>query len=129
MGFNIGKIASVVSGISTASSVINIAQNLNLGSINASNIGSMKNSLQSALNGDMSSITGKLETAIMPNDIESMATQFDIDGQTKKLQQQLSTQSGTMDTAQMDAMMSDIESNMDNTMNNINSSFSGINFM
>ena len=89
MGFSIGKIASVASSIASKADMASSLGNINLGSLNPSNIGSLKGTIESAINGKMSSITSELESSISVGDIESMTKDFDIESKTKQLQSQL----------------------------------------
>lgn len=110
-GFNIGKISSIVNGISTAASVYDIVNKIDVSSLNPSSLGSIKGTIQSALNGDMSAISGQLQSAISTNDITSMADQFNIEGKTNELTSQI--QAGTIDQSQIDKMMEEIKSSAD----------------
>ena len=89
MGLNIGKIASVAGSIASKADMVSSLGNINPGSLNPSSIGSLKSSIESKLNGKMSSITSDLQSSISAGDIESMTKDFDIESKTKQLQSQL----------------------------------------
>lgn len=120
MGFNIGKIASIASSIASKADIGSLASGFNLDSLNASNIDSIKGTIESTLNSKMSSITSELQSSIGVSDIESMASGFDFEAQANQLQSSLT--SGTLDESQ-------IQSQVDSMMSNMDSSLSQINFM
>lgn len=111
MGFNIGKVMSVASKIATGADIASKISGIDMSNINPSSIGSIKSTIESALNGSASSMMSDLQSAITVGDIESMASQFDIEGKAQELTS--SIQSGSFDESQVKSMLN----------------LSGINFM
>lgn len=111
MGFNIGKVMSVASKIATGADIASKISGIDMSSINPSSIGSIQSTIESALNGSASSMMSDLQSAITTGDIESMASQFDIEGKAQELTS--SIQSGSFDESQIESMLN----------------LSGINFM
>lgn len=131
MGFNIKKVASVVSTVSSIADTAGMLSGINVNGLNASNLGSIKSSIQSALNGQTSSIMSQLESAIVPSDIQSMVDGFDIEGKASQLQSQIqvpSMDASSFDQSQIDSqvnqMMEQLNSQINSSMN-----LSSINFM
>lgn len=132
MGFNIGKIASTVSTVANLADSAGLLSGINIGSLDASNIGGLKSSIQSALNGQMGSIESQLQSAIMPSDLESIVNGFDIEGKANELQSQIqvpsSIDAASFDQSNVDAevnkMMEEINSKMKSSMD-----FSSISYM
>ena len=131
MGFNIKKVASVVSTVSCIADTAGMLSGININGLNASNLGSIKSSIQSALNGQTSSIMSQLESAIVPGDIQSMVDGFDIEGKASQLQSQIqvpSMDASSFDQSQIDSqvnqMMEQLNSQINSSMN-----LSSINFM
>lgn len=131
MGFNIKKVASVVSTVSSIADTAGMLSGININGLNASNLGSIKSSIQSALNGQTSSIMSQLESAIAPSDIQSMVDGFDIEGKASQLQSQIqvpSMDASSFDQSQIDSqvnqMMEQLNSQINSSMN-----LSSINFM
>lgn len=131
MGFNIKKVASVVSTVSSIADTAGMLSGININGLNASNLGSIKSSIQSALNGQTSSIMSQLESAIVPSDIQSMVDGFDIEGKASQLQSQIqvpSMDASSFDQSQIDSqvnqMMEQLNSQINSSMN-----LSSINFM
>lgn len=131
MGFNIKKVASVVSTVSSIADTAGLLSGIDINGLNASNLGSIKSSIQSALNGQTSSIMSQLESAIVPSDIQSMVDGFDIEGKASQLQSQIqvpSMDASSFDQSQIDSqvnqMMEQLNSQINSSMN-----LSSINFM
>lgn len=131
MGFNIKKVASVVSTVSSIADTAGMLSGININGLNASNLGSIKSSIQSALNGQTSSIMSQLESAIVPSDIQSIVDGFDIEGKASQLQSQIqvpSMDASSFDQSQIDSqvnqMMEQLNSQINSSMN-----LSSINFM
>lgn len=131
MGFNIKKVASVVSTVSSIADTAGMLSGININGLNTSNLGSIKSSIQSALNGQTSSIMSQLESAIVPGDIQSMVDGFDIEGKASQLQSQIqvpSMDASSFDQSQIDSQVNQM---MEQLNGQINSSMnlSSINFM
>lgn len=129
MGFNIGKVVSVASKIATAADIASSLNGIDISGLNSSNIGTIKNTIGSALNGQANSITNQLESVMSSGDLESVVGQFDIEGKSTALTSQIQSQvsSGSFDQSQIDA---DVNKVMEEMNSNISSmDFSSINFM
>lgn len=110
MGLNIGKIASTVSTIGSVADIASKIGGIDLKSINPSNIGSIKGTIESAINGSSSNIMSQLQSSISVGDIESMGKDIDIEGKAKELQSTIDTSS--LDLSNVDSITSDIESQL-----------------
>lgn len=125
MGFNIGKVASVASTIASHVDLGSLTGGINVSNLGSVNMDSVKSKIESALNGQVSSITSQLENSIIPSDITSMADQFNIENQVQGLQSSLNIDSP--DLSQVDTMTNDMQSQIDSMMGSMN--LSSINFM
>lgn len=125
MGLNIGKVASVASTIASHVDLGSLTGGINVSNLGSVNMDSVKSKIESALNGQVSSITSQLENSIIPSDITSMADQFNIENQVQNLQSSLNIDSP--DLSQVDTMTNDMQSQIDSMMGSMN--LSNINFM
>lgn len=129
MGFNISKIANTAS---TIASVVNLADtlgHLNLSGINPNNLGSIKNTISSTLNGGSDKLMSELQSSISIGDIESMTKDLNLESQAKQMESQL--QSSTMDTSQIEAMVNKATdtSEIEKMLGNVNLNFSQVKLM
>lgn len=129
MGFNIGKIANTASTILSVANLAGTIGNLDLSKMNPNNLGSIKGTITSALNGNSSKLMSELQSSISVGDIESMTKGLDIEGQAKQMESQLHT--STIDTSQIEAMVNQSmdQSQIENMFKNSNLNFSQIKIM
>ena len=129
MGFNIGKIANTASTILSVANLAGTIGNLDLSKMNPNNLGSIKGTITSALNGNSNKLMSELQSSISVGDIESMTKGLDIEGQAKQMESQLHT--STMDTSQIEAMVNQSmdQSQIENMFKNSNLNFSQIKIM
>lgn len=129
MGFNIGKIANTASTILSVANLAGTIGNMDLSKMNPNNLGSIKGTITSALNGNSNKLMSELQSSISVGDIESMTKGLDIEGQAKQMESQLHT--STMDTSQIEAMVNQSmdQSQIENMFKNSNLNFSQIKIM
>lgn len=129
MGFNIGKIANTASTILSVANLAGTIGNLDLSKMNPNNLGSIKGTITSALNGNSNKLMSELQSSISVGDIESMTKGLDIEGQAKQMESQLHT--STMDTSQIEAMVNQSmdQSKIENMLKNSNLNFSQVKIM
>lgn len=129
MGFNIGKIANTASTILSVANLAGTIGNLDVSKMNPNNLGSIKGTITSALNGNSNKLMSELQSSISVGDIESMTKGLDIEGQAKQMESQLHT--STMDTSQIEAMVNQSmdQSQIENMLKNSNLNFSQIKIM
>jgi hypothetical protein len=129
MGFNIGKIANTASTILSVANLAGTIGNMDLSKMNPNNLGSIKGTITSALNGNSNKLMSELQSSISVGDIESMTKGLDIEGQAKQMESQLHT--STMDTSKIEAMVNQSmdQSQIENMFKNSNLNFSQIKIM
>lgn len=129
MGFNIGKIANTASTILSVANLAGTIGNMDLSKMNPNNLGSIKGTITSALNGNSNKLMSELQSSISVGDIESMTKGLDIEGQAKQMESQL--HASTMDTSQIEAMVNQSmdQSQIENMLKNSNLNFSQIKIM
>lgn len=130
MGFSLSKISSAVSTVSSAVNIASTLSNIDVSSINVSNLGSIKSTIQSALNGQTDTIMSQLQSSIVPGDIESMVSGFDIEKKGAELVSQLQVPSmdGGIDQSAIDSQVNDIINKINSEVSS-SMDFSSIKFM
>ena len=132
MGFSIGKVASVASTAVSVANLVSTLGSLDVSGLNSSSLGSLKGKITSALNGETDALMSDIQSAIVPSDIESMASSFNIEGKANELASQIQVssmdQAAAFDQSKIDAevnqMMESINSQVSSSMD-----FSSINYM
>lgn len=111
MGFNVGKISSFASGLSSKIDTSSIIGNINIGSIkDPGAIQGIGSAISNKLNGLSSGLTGDLSSVISEGDLESATKNFDIEGKVNTMlaSQGLNGSSVNIDENQINSMINDM---------------------